>query len=73
MKRRTKLSEKQETNVEQRAEQRAALEFETADQLLRFDAARVAVPPEVKERVQESAAQLHPPPERPWWRSLFGG
>jgi hypothetical protein len=31
------------------------------------------VPPELAMRLQESAAQIPPPPARSWWKNLFGG
>jgi len=60
---------------EQAAESRAAhsspLEFQTAEELLRHDAAHTAVPPNIARRLSESIAQS-PPPRRPWWRRWLG-
>jgi hypothetical protein len=73
MKNRSKFSH------QQRGEQQAAheirsqnREFATAEELLRFDAGRTEVPPEVAERLKESIRPLVPPPRRSWWRNLFG-
>jgi hypothetical protein len=73
MKPHTKLTQKQEHVVEQQAQQETAREFESSDELLRFDAAQTAVPPEIAQRLQKSAAHIKPPATRPWWKNLFGG
>ena len=73
MKQHSKLSQKQEHVVEQTAHAHAAREFGASDELLRFDAAHTAVPPEIAERLKKSAAGIAPPPKRSWWRNLFGG
>jgi hypothetical protein len=73
MKQQTKLTLKQEHVAEHHAQAHAAKEFSNADELLRFDAAHTAVPPELAMRLQESAAQIPPPPARSWWKNLFGG
>jgi hypothetical protein len=73
MKQQTKLSQKQEHVAEQQTQSQAAKEFSTAEELLRFDAAQTAVPPEIAKRLQQSAAHLPPPPPRTWWKNLFGG
>jgi hypothetical protein len=61
---------------EQAAESQAAansgaMEFQTAEELLRHDAAQTAVPPEIARRLSQSIAQAAPP-RRPWWRKLLG-
>lgn len=73
MKQQTKLSQKQEQEhvTEQQTQAHAAREFSNADELLRFDAAQTAVPPEIAQRLQKSAADI--PPARKWWKNLFGG
>ena len=73
MKQHSKLSQKQEHVAEQTAHAHAAKEFSNSDELLRFDAAQTAVPPEIAERLKKSAAQIPPPPARSWWQNLFGG
>lgn len=45
------------------------LQFETAEELLRHDAATVVVPDTVAGRLAESAANE---PPAPWWRRLLG-
>jgi hypothetical protein len=55
---------------EQTAANSGALEFQTAEELLRHDAAQTAVPPEIARRLSQSIAQS-PPPRRPWWRKLL--
>jgi hypothetical protein len=49
----------------------SALEFQSAEELLRHDAAQTSVPPEVARRLSQSITQSAPP-RRPWWRKLFG-
>jgi hypothetical protein len=73
MKQQSKFSQKQEHVAEQTAHAHAAKEFSNSDELLRFDAAQTAVPPEIAERLKKSAAQIPPPAPRTWWRNLFGG
>jgi hypothetical protein len=73
MKQQSKLTAKQEQSVEQHSDAKAAHEFKNSDELLRFDAEKIVVPPEIAERLQKSAAHLAPPPPRPWWKNIFGG
>jgi hypothetical protein len=47
------------------------LEFQSAEELLRHDAAQTAVPPEIARRLSQSIAQSAPP-RRPWWRKWIG-
>lgn len=73
MKQRLTNETKQDTEAQaeqvsqKRAEQR--LEFKSAEETIRFDAARTAVPPGLRERVLREAegerARL------PWWRRWF--
>ena len=72
MKQHTKLTQKSESVVEHQSQQQVAKEFESSDELLRFDAAQTTVPPEIAQRLQKSAAQLKPPAGRSWWKTLFG-
>ncbi|MGA2854145.1 MAG: hypothetical protein ABSE90_08455 [Verrucomicrobiota bacterium] len=75
MKQQTKLDQKQEQEhvAEQQTQAQAAKEFSNPDELLRFDAAQTAVPSEIAQRLQKSAANIPPPPLRKWWKNLFGG
>lgn len=75
MKHHSKLSQAQQ-HTEQQAgahetRQQAGQEFAGADELLRFDAAQTAVPPQIAERLKQSAASL-PTPRRSWWKTLLG-
>jgi hypothetical protein len=72
MKRHTKLnSEQQQEHIsEHKVEQREGYEFETAEKLLRFDAAHTKVPVGLAERLRKSSEGL-PPPSRPWWQRIF--
>ena len=75
MKHQTKLTQEQQSQqvgAEQQTQAQAAREFASAEELLRFDAARTTVPPEIARRLQKSAADL-PAPKTGWWRRLFRG
>jgi hypothetical protein len=64
---------------QQEAEQAAALEhqvtaakeFNTTEEMMRFDAANTTVPERVAERLKQSIA-AEPLPTKPWWQRLFG-
>ena len=76
MKHRSRLSPEQQ-QLEQpvaahQTQHQAGQEFATAEELLRFDAAQTAVPPQIAERLKQSAGQLPPPPRRSWWKNLLG-
>jgi hypothetical protein len=72
MKQEQKLStgQEQELSAQTRTVNTTELHFETAEQLLRHDAAQTPVPPEIARRLNKSVAES-PPPRRSWWR-LFG-
>lgn len=73
MKHRTKLSQEQQQDAVHQTQQQASREFSGVEELLRFDAAQTAVPPEIAQRLKQSTAQAGlPAPRRPWWKSLFG-
>ena len=67
-----RFSPKQEQVTQQQSEHEAAKEFAGSDELLRFDAAQTAVPPNLAERLQKSSAQILPPSAQPWWRAWLG-
>ena len=75
MKQRNKLSTEEEQQLEHASEaslaKNAALEFQSAEELLRYDAAQISVPPSIAARLGKSTSELEPPPPRPWWRRLF--
>jgi hypothetical protein len=73
MKHQTKLSQKPEHVAEQRTQSNTDKAFASSDELLRFDAAQTAVPPEIARRLQKSAAEIRPPASRSWWKNVFGG
>ena len=73
MKQKARLENEQESRqvgTEQQAQQGAALEFSTPEEMLRHDAEHTTVPPEVARRLKQSTAAL-PPPSRSWWKRLF--
>jgi len=53
-------------------ESKPALEFATAEEMLRYDAAHTTVPPGIAQRLQQSAGDL-PPPKLAWWKRFLGG
>jgi hypothetical protein len=77
MKRQTKLDsveqqQAQQTGTEQHQQNATAVEFATAEELLRYDAARTPVPASIARRLQQSAAGL--PRSKPaWWKRWWGG
>ena len=75
MKRQTKLTakeEEQQAAAQQKLHQQGALEFPTAEEMLRHDASHTPAPPTIAHRLQACTAEL---PQRPqsWWKRLFGG
>jgi len=61
----------QQENAELTQSQRAAIEFASVEEMLRFDASQAAVPTAIAERLHASIA-LEPPPRPAWWRRLQG-
>ena len=72
MKQRKKFEQQEEQIASQQIQQQSAQEFATVEDMLRFDAARTAVPGSVAKRLQQSTQNL-PAPSRSWWRRFFGG
>jgi len=56
---------------QQGAQQQTAVEFASAEEMLRHDAGQTPVPPAVAERLQRSVDQ-EPKPPRSLWQRLFG-
>ena len=56
---------------EQSAQQQTAIEFDTAEEMLRHDAGQTPVPPAVAERLQKSI-EHEPQPARSWWQRVIG-
>lgn len=71
----SKLNQRQREETvsqQQNVHDTATVEFATAEEMIRHDAAQAPVPPAVAERLQKSIAQ-EPKPERSWWQRLFKG
>jgi hypothetical protein len=69
----SKLRQKQDqaeqlAGTQQQATQ--AREFNTAEDMMRFDTTRTPVPERIAERLKQSIA-AEPPPRLSWWRRLF--
>ena len=65
--------QKEQASIRQDAGQNtqsAIVEFNSPDDMLRFDASQTDVPPTLAERLQESVRKE--PPPRNWWQRLFG-
>jgi len=64
--------EHEETTLHQQsARQQTAVEFASAEEMLRHEAGQTPVPPAVAERLQRSVEQ-GPKPSRSLWQRLFG-
>ena len=72
MKQRSKLSQEQQQAAAHQSQQPAGQEFAGADELLRFDAAQTAVPPQIGEKLKRSTSQTAPPPRTGWLKRIFG-
>jgi len=73
MKRQTKFDSTEQqlqAGTEQQTRNSSAMEFATAEEMLRYDATHTPVPERIVQRLQKSAEGI-PPPRRPWWRRLF--
>jgi hypothetical protein len=56
---------------QQARQTRAALDFATAEALLRHDRAATPLPDEIESRLKQSLA-AEPASSRPWWKRLLG-
>lgn len=75
MKRQSKLNsteqqQSRELGTEQQTQQQSALEFATAEEMLRYDASQTTVPGSVAQRLARTTSELAPP-SRPWWKRWF--
>lgn len=57
--------------AEQAEGRQTALEFATAEELLRHDRANTPVPETIESRLKSSIA-AEPSPSRPWWKRWLG-
>ncbi|HEX4343509.1 MAG TPA: hypothetical protein VH255_08965 [Verrucomicrobiae bacterium] len=72
MKHQSKFSpEEQQQAAEQENHQAAPQEFASVEEMLRYDAAHVPVPPRIEERLHASLGG-EPRRSRSWWRRLLG-
>lgn len=72
MKQQSKLSEKPEHAEEQHTQPRATHEFKNSDELLRFDASQISVPPEIAARLEHSTQNAAPKKSSGWFARIFG-
>ncbi len=72
----TKLNLQQQAQTEsvqeKTTEQETAKDFNTVDEMLRFDSSQNPVPGKVAERLQQSVEREKITPPQPWWKRLFG-
>jgi hypothetical protein len=61
----------QQESTELNQNHQAAIEFESVEEMLRFDASQTGIPTAISERLDASIA-LEPPPRPSWWRKLQG-
>ena len=67
---------RQQQHTEQSAElnlqeSQTCHEFNSAEEIIRFDAEQAAPPERIAERLKESIAR-EPAPPKSWWQRLFG-
>jgi hypothetical protein len=62
--------QQQEQIAEHQTTQKAAQEFATVEELLRFDATHTNAPHGIADRLRKSSADL-PKPPRSWWQRFF--
>jgi hypothetical protein len=72
MKHEHKFSQEQQHDAAHETRQQAGQEFASAEEMLRFDAAHTAVPPQIADRLKHSIGSAPPAPGRSWWKNLFG-
>jgi hypothetical protein len=72
MKQESKLTQKSESVAQERTEQRNALEFANAEELLRHDATGVKPPAIIEQRLRQSLREEPSPSPAPWWKRFFG-
>jgi len=73
MKQQSKFSPEQQHDAAHQTGQQPAHEFASAEELLRFDAAKTTVPPEIAERLKRTTSAAAPPPPSGWLKRIFGG
>jgi hypothetical protein len=71
MKHEKKFAQEQQQASEVQSQQKVEHEFATVEELLRFDAKRTGVPPEIARRLDRSLRK-EPAAARPWWRRWLG-
>jgi hypothetical protein len=67
----TRLQQNQESTEIQNQQQHQVTQFESAEELLKHDAAQITPPPAIMARLRESLAKEPPKKSRSWWQRLF--
>jgi len=60
----------QDSEQQQSAQGQTAMEFDSVEELLRYDASQTAPPAAIAERLRGSV-RAEPAQKRSWWRRLF--
>ena len=63
-------AQEQTAQAQQQTQQQAPLEFSTAEEAIRHDAAQTDLPPAIAERLRDSIAR-EPKPAASWWKRLL--
>lgn len=70
MKHESRFNEEENSRLEESQRQNKPLEFDSAEELIRYDARQTALPPRLLERLRNSIAQSGLGRAQ-WWRRLF--
>jgi hypothetical protein len=62
--------QEQEQAAQEQQTQKASIEFSTAEEAIRHDAAQTELPPAIAKRLRDSIAR-EPKPAASWWKRLL--
>ena len=71
----SKLTQQQQSTneIQQQTEQQAAgKDFDSVEEMLRFDSSQNPVPDQIEDRLQESVDREGIKPSQSWWKRLLG-
>ena len=72
MNKHNKLSQQHQQDQHATHQSHSVQEFNTPEEMLRFDAAQTDVPVSIAHNLQKSTIGLQPPAARPWWKRILG-
>lgn len=68
----SKQEEAQQAHVSQEGQQNTGMEFDSVEEMIRYDLSQTAVPLEIGERLaRDLALEQHAEARRSWWKRLF--